>query len=386
MRKLIILLLMAVTSFGQSANDLLMSQRNAGNTGNIQRNIGASGAITTTATFRSALAIAGTSDNNNFTGANTFGTSLIRPGTAVVGNAIVLGNVNKTTISGDVTWTFSGGHVEGRTTLVYVTASGGNRTVTLPASVYPQNSATQLSSFTVASGATNTVVIYDDGTNYFIANNPPLTNVANGYAVLNGSGYLALAQGGLGIGSGTSGGIPYFSSTSTVASSAALAANAIVLGGGAGASPATTTTGTGVVTAIANGVNTSGGLATYDVTLASNLGTFASPNTAAGSITWTTAVYQVWTSASGAARTYTLPSASTYAGKGMVLYVVAGTNKVNLQPQSGAQLVLNGTLLTANYYIQAATSAAGNFICMVSDGTNWVSLGSSGTWAGSSSP
>jgi len=53
---------------------------------------------------------------------------------------------------------------------------------------------------------------------------------------------------------GTSGGIPYFSSGTTWASSAALAANAIVLGGGASAAPATTTTGTGVVTAL--GVNT----------------------------------------------------------------------------------------------------------------------------------
>jgi hypothetical protein len=53
---------------------------------------------------------------------------------------------------------------------------------------------------------------------------------------------------------GTSGGIPYFSSTSTWASSAALAAGSLVLGGGAGVTPATTTTGTGVVTAL--GVNT----------------------------------------------------------------------------------------------------------------------------------
>lgn len=53
---------------------------------------------------------------------------------------------------------------------------------------------------------------------------------------------------------GTSGGIPYFSSATTWATSAALAANSIVLGGGAGAAPATTTTGTGVVTAL--GVNT----------------------------------------------------------------------------------------------------------------------------------
>ena len=53
---------------------------------------------------------------------------------------------------------------------------------------------------------------------------------------------------------GTSGGIPYFSSASTWASSAALTAGAIVLGGGAGVTPATTGTGTGVVTAL--GVNT----------------------------------------------------------------------------------------------------------------------------------
>ena len=53
---------------------------------------------------------------------------------------------------------------------------------------------------------------------------------------------------------GTSGGIPYFSSTSTWATSALLAANAIVIGGGAGVAPSTTTTGTGVLTAL--GVNT----------------------------------------------------------------------------------------------------------------------------------
>lgn len=62
------------------------------------------------------------------------------------------------------------------------------------------------------------------------------------------SGTLALTV------AGTSGGIPYFSSASTWATSAALAASALVIGGGAGAAPTTTTTGTGVVTAL--GVNT----------------------------------------------------------------------------------------------------------------------------------
>lgn len=62
---------------------------------------------------------------------------------------------------------------------------------------------------------------------------------------------------------GTSGGIPYFSSGTTWASSAALAASALVIGGGAGVAPSTTTTGTGVITALGIAVNSgAGGLVT----------------------------------------------------------------------------------------------------------------------------
>lgn len=57
---------------------------------------------------------------------------------------------------------------------------------------------------------------------------------------------------------GTSGGVPYFSSTSTWASSAALAANALVVGGGAGSAPSTITTGTGIVTALGVATGTDG--------------------------------------------------------------------------------------------------------------------------------
>jgi len=57
---------------------------------------------------------------------------------------------------------------------------------------------------------------------------------------------------------GTSGGIPYFSSTSTWATSTLLAAGAIMLGGGAGAAPTSTTTGANVVTALGVAVGTAG--------------------------------------------------------------------------------------------------------------------------------
>lgn len=70
------------------------------------------------------------------------------------------------------------------------------------------------------------------------------------------SGTLALTV------AGTSGGVPYFSGTSTWASSAALTANALMIGGGAGAAPATTTTGTGVLTALGINVGSSGAFTT----------------------------------------------------------------------------------------------------------------------------
>lgn len=77
---------------------------------------------------------------------------------------------------------------------------------------------------------------------------------------------------------GTSGGVPYFSASNTWASSAALAANAIVLGGGAGVAPATTTTGTGVVTALGINVGSSGAFTTNN---AAN--TFTATQTFSGS-------------------------------------------------------------------------------------------------------
>ena len=113
---------------------------------------------------------------------------------------------------------------------------------------------------------------------------------------------------------------------------------------------------------------------------ATSLGTYASPDTAAGSITWTSAVYQVLTSASGGARTYTLPAASGYAGKAIIVYVVAGTNNVNIKPASGERIVLAGTQLVADHKIQFTTSAAGNFVCLVNpSGATWIQLGFSGT-------
>jgi hypothetical protein len=97
-----------------------------------------------------------------------------------------------------------------------------------------------------------------------------LSNCTNLSLTTGVTGTLPVGNGGTGITAGTSGGVPYFSATNTIASSAALAANAIVIGGGAGVAPATTTTGTGVLTAVGNQVNTTNGLVTQTATLTSS--------------------------------------------------------------------------------------------------------------------
>ncbi len=55
----------------------------------------------------------------------------------------------------------------------------------------------------------------------------------------NITGTLGVANGGTGLTGGTSGGVPYYSSSSAITSSGALAQYGVVLGGGAGATPAT---------------------------------------------------------------------------------------------------------------------------------------------------
>src|SRR5208282_5586192 len=120
---------------------------------------------------------------------------------------------------------------------------------------------------TIAFGYGGTGLTSLGSANQCLTTNAGVTAMA--WAACSGSIALPLTVSG----TVTSGGIPYFSSTTNMATSALLAANAIVIGGGAGAAPSTTTTGTGVITAIGNAVNTSGGLATSAVTTLSPLTT-----------------------------------------------------------------------------------------------------------------
>jgi hypothetical protein len=71
-----------------------------------------------------------------------------------------------------------------------------------------------------------------------LTGSPALAAVATSGAATDLTGTLGVGHGGTGLTAGISGGVPFYSLTSALTSSALLTANAIMLGGGAGAGPA----------------------------------------------------------------------------------------------------------------------------------------------------
>jgi hypothetical protein len=146
------------------------------------------------------------------------------------------------------------------------------------------------------------------------------------------SGTLALTV------AGTSGGIPYFSSGTTWASSAALAANSLVIGGGAGAAPSTTTTGTGVVTALGVNVGTAGAFVV-------NGGALGTPSS--GTVTNLTGTASININGTVGATTPTTGAFTTVTENGYAVVSQAdiGTadNEIPLNQYLGSMAYQNGT-------------------------------------------
>ena len=167
---------------------------------------------------------------------------------------------------------------------------------------------------------------------------------------------------------GTSGGIPYFSSTSTWASSAALTANRIVLGGGAGVAPASLGS-LGTTTTVLHG--NAGGAPTFgSVALASDVsGTLPGASvggayTSAGMTMSTARMLGRTTASTGAVEEITV-------GTGLSLSAGSLTNTVTAS--SGADP-------TASVGLSVVNGAASTFLR--SDGAPALDVGIVPTWTG----
>ena len=165
--------------------------------------------------------------------------------------AINVGSAGSPVVNGGALGTPSSGTLTNATGLPLTTGVTGNLPVT------NLNSGTSASASTFWRG---------DGT-WSVAGTGTVTSVAQSFtggiisvagSPITTSGTLVLTV------AGTSGGVPYFTSTSTWATSALLAANALMIGGGAGVAPSTTTTGTGVVTALGIAVGSAGAFVTFN--------------------------------------------------------------------------------------------------------------------------
>jgi len=212
--------------------------------------------------------------------------------------------------------------------------------------------------------------------------------VSVGGSPITTSGTLALTV------AGTSGGIPYFSSTSAWASSAALTLNGVVYGGGAGASPVSTAAGTtgqvliattsnapswgqvplgtgvtGTLPVANGGTGQSTALTQYGVIYGSSA--TAMGNTAAGT------TGQVLLATTSAAPSW--GQVSLTAGVTGVLPIANGGTNLSSTPANGALDIGNGTgftrtTLTAGTNI-TITNGAGSISIAASGGSGTVNSG-----------
>ena len=261
--------------------------------------------------------------------------------------------------------TLSGGTLTG--------TSGTVTSVTGTAPVVSSGGATPAISMAAATTSVNGYLTSTDWTTFNGKGSGSVTSVAQSFtgglisvagSPITTSGTLALTV------AGTSGGIPYFSSASTWATSALLTNNAIMLGGGAAATPKTTTTGTGVVTAL--GVNT--GTAGAFVVNGGALGTPSS-----GTVTNLTGTASIningtvgaTTANTGAFTTGTFSSTVTVTGTitpGQTTGIV-GTNALNdAQAGSVGETVMSSITSVTNY---PATSTWGDLTSISLTAGDW---------------
>lgn len=284
-----------------------------------------------------------------------------------------------TQLTGDVTaGPGSGSQVATLATVNGSPGTFGSATQSLTVTVNAKGLITALSAQTVTPAASSITggqaLTKADDTNVTLTlGGTPSTALLQAASITAGwTGQLAVARGGTGLSSGTSGGVLGYTASGTLASSGLLAANALMIGGGAGATPSTTTTGTGVLTALGNTVDTSSGFVTQtggDSRYVSISGTTPSFLTYSGG----SQAYAVTTLAAVNSTTFTFPTTGFYHVQWMITHDVNATT-------TGAAFAVAGTA-TADYtaisviYRSDRTSAGRNAYSTI----NFATAGASAT-------
>jgi len=287
-------------------------------------------------------------------------------------------------------------------TLSYVSSVGATAPITSTGGLTP------------TIGVTAAALTKTDDTNVTatLGGSPTTALLAATSLTLGWTGQLAVSRGGTGLSAGTSGGVPYFSSTSTIASSALLTQYGVVYGGGAGAAPVATAAGTTgqVLTATTGGAPTwanpatSGTVTSVSVVSANGFAGTVATATTTPAITLTTTITGLLkgngTAISAAVANTDYVPLSTVITK-TADYTITGTDTWIINNKTGSALTLTfpaasswtGRYITVkNMQAQAVNSASsnivpidsttagtaillgvvGNWATMVSDGTNWI--------------
>ncbi|MGA1978458.1 MAG: hypothetical protein ABSG89_11470, partial [Bacteroidales bacterium] len=271
----------------------------------------------------------------------------------------------------------------------------------LPNQLLGMNNAGDANEYKTLNGSINITVAFTPG-NINLNTIQDITATSSPtFAGLTLTSPLTVPNGGTGLTSGNSGGIPYFNSSTTMASSALLTANGVIVGGGAGTSPSTIgvgaantvlrgTGGAPVFGQIQNGDITNG---TIDLTTKvtgilplKNGGTNADLSLQAsnGGIVWSNATQMQILAGTAAAdkmllsgatgspswSLYTMPG--TLGGAGEILYSSNATTLTNLAAgTAGTYLRSNGVAAPSWQRIDLSSSAeVMNVLPIANGGTN----------------
>lgn len=299
---------------------------------------------------------------------------------AVVGMATISSGFTGTPLTLTLTLTDTAEAQNARALVLNLTQSLGSAGVlNVPAIQKPYmviNSTGQNVTVQVLGQVSPTPPVIPTGTRAYLYNNgTSVSTFLNYLTSLTLGTDLAVADGGTGLSSGTSGGIPYFSSATAMASSAALAANAIVIGGGAGVAPSTTSTAAGILTWIQTPSSANLAAAVTDETGSGSLVFATSPTlvTPTLGVATATSLNKVTVTAPATSATLTLADGSSL--------ITSGGNSLTMTTTGTTNVTLPAETFTAGYKGTPLTGGAektSNYTLVAGDVGKSIQLGASG--------